>query len=285
MDVFAAGTNIELINGWSMKEDRVAAVFSLKPEERSSDDCTVITFSQNGMVKRSLASDLPTASSQAFTLCKINPDDSLIGAFVSLNEAQQIMLFTEEGMAIRFDQADLRPMGLIAAGVNGIKLKGTDRVSAAVVVDERDFCCLATSDWGLGKIPLSEFPKQGRYGQGVKAIRLNPDEKLVGAIKFTGGKSNILIRYGNNKARQVRPAMVKQVKRTRFLEYFIKLINHKVVGLDILPMEKLESAEKKEPEVPAEKPKKPRAKKVKPIEEPRKEDLDPDSDQTQYSLF
>jgi DNA gyrase subunit A len=89
------------------------------------------------------------------------------------------MLVTRSGMGIRFGQEDLRPMGLVAAGVNGIKFKGDDIVVGASVVDETDSCCFVLNDWSLGQIAAADFPKQGRYGQGVIALRLETGQGVT----------------------------------------------------------------------------------------------------------
>ncbi|HQG89784.1 MAG TPA: DNA topoisomerase 4 subunit A [Flexilinea sp.] len=287
VESFAGGFDANLISGWTA-DDKVAAVFTLSTKERGSETCSVITFSEKGMVKKSLAEELPPASSQSFTICKINPGDKLITVKVCRDDSKEILIATQNGMAIRFDQSDLRPMGLIAAGVNGIKLKEDDLVADATLVDNADFCCFVTSDWGIGKIPVEEFPKQGRYGQGVKAVRLNPSEKVVGITVLPDSMSVLLVRYGNNKARQVRQAMIKQVKRTKFLEYFIKLLNHKVTGINLLSAGEAENKSEKKSPLSSEKPKQPVKKepKSKPVEQQKDEiPSEEEGNPEQFSLF
>ena len=287
VESFAGGFDANLVSGWTA-DDKVAAVFTLSAKERGSETCSVITFSEKGMVKKSLAEELPPASSQSFTICKINPGDKLITVKVCRDDSKEILIATQNGMAIRFDQSDLRPMGLIAAGVNGIKLKEDDLVADATLVDNADFCCFVTSDWGIGKIPVEEFPKQGRYGQGVKAVRLNPSEKVVGITVLPDSMSVLLVRYGNNKARQVRQAMIKQVKRTKFLEYFIKLLNHKVTGINLLSAGEVENKSEKKSPLSSEKPKQPVKKepKSKPVEQQKDEiPSEEEGNPEQFSLF
>ncbi|HRY20871.1 MAG TPA: DNA topoisomerase 4 subunit A [Flexilinea sp.] len=287
VESFAGVFDANLISGWTA-DDKVAAVFTHSTKERGSETCSVITFSEKGMVKKSLAEELPPASSQSFTICKINPGDKLITVKVCRDDSKEILIATQNGMAIRFDQSDLRPMGLIAAGVNGIKLKEDDLVADATLVDNADFCCFVTSDWGIGKIPVEEFPKQGRYGQGVKAVRLNPSEKVVGITVLPDSMSVLLVRYGNNKARQVRQAMIKQVKRTKFLEYFIKLLNHKVTGINLLSAGEAENKSEKKSPLSSEKPKQPVKKepKSKPVEQQKDEiPSEEEGNPEQFSLF
>ena len=94
-----------------------------------------------------------------------------------------LLLVTAKGMAIRFSEEDVRPMGLEAAGVMGIKLKVGDVVVGAEAVPPRGKGALfVVTDHGQAKrIPFADFPRQGRYGQGVVAWKLPRGRSLVGA--------------------------------------------------------------------------------------------------------
>ena len=111
------------------------------------------------------------------------------------------MLASSEGQAIRFTQDDLRPMGLIAAGVAGMKLADGATIAGAAIVSEKDSVAFATTDWGLGKIAVSEFPLQKRAGQGVMIAKLAAGEKIAGLTLMPSGKSAVLLHYGKQKTR------------------------------------------------------------------------------------
>jgi len=96
------------------------------------------------------------------------------------NGQNEIMLTTANGMTIRFSEDSVRPMGLLAAGVNGIKLKGDDQVVGAVVVNKKYDVFLLNNIGVAKRVKMNQFPVQGRYGQGVIAWKLGKDEKLVG---------------------------------------------------------------------------------------------------------
>jgi len=84
-------------------------------------------------VKRVRLEDLPGVSSKAFTVINVGADDRLIAALVT-DGTREVMLTTAGAQAIRFDEADVRPMGLNAGGVRGIKLQGQkDRVISAML--------------------------------------------------------------------------------------------------------------------------------------------------------
>ena len=90
----------------------------------------MMTVTRMGMVKKSPVEELPGPSTQRFVLAKTNPGDSLGWVFLTGGNAA-VLLVTALGMSIRFSEQDVRSMGLVAAGVNGIKLGSADQVIGA----------------------------------------------------------------------------------------------------------------------------------------------------------
>jgi DNA gyrase subunit A len=168
--------------------DTLAAVFCL-PAQRSAlpEETYVFSVTRGGMVKKSLASELPGPSAQPFTLVKVNDGDSL--RWVLLTDGKQdVLLAASSGYAIRFTEEDVRPMGLIAAGVNGIKLGvGEEVVGAEVMPGKGEVPALSkaevfliASDGKAKRVEAREFPLQGRYGRGVIAWELSRGVRLAG---------------------------------------------------------------------------------------------------------
>jgi DNA gyrase subunit A len=168
--------------------DSLAAVFTL-PSRKSAlpEETCVITTTRFGMIKKSLISELPGPSSQAFVLVKVNEGDRLISVGLTDNKKKEILLVTTMGMAIRFKEDDVRPMGLVAAGVNGMKLDDKDEVVGSEILPGEGEIFLLTNDGKAKRVEEKEFPIQGRYGKGVNAWGLSSKEKLVGVVT---GKSN-----------------------------------------------------------------------------------------------
>ena len=235
------------------------SLFALTSGGTVGDEASILTVSQNGLIKRTLLSNLPTVSGQTFAICKVNPGDRIVAALITRDETDQVMLASSEGQAIRFTQDDLRPMGLIAAGVAGMKLADGATIAGAAIVSEKDSVAFATTDWGLGKIAVSEFPLQKRAGQGVMIAKLAAGEKIAGLTLMPSGKSAVLLHYGKQKTRSVRPAMIKAVRRAKALEYFIKLVNQTVTGITVVHFADPDQPEerKKDPKNSARAPEKP----------------------------
>ncbi|MBK9779657.1 MAG: DNA gyrase subunit A [Anaerolineales bacterium] len=171
--------------------DALAAVFSL-PASKSSlgEETCVITITRFGMIKKSLLTELPGPSSQTFVLAKVNEGDRLGWVGVTDGKKKEILLVTASGKAIRFKEDDVRPMGLVAAGVNGMKLEDKDEVVGAEILPVDGEIFLLTNDGKAKRVDQKEFPVQGRYGKGVVAWDL-PNKSTLSAVA-TGKPNHVL---------------------------------------------------------------------------------------------
>jgi DNA gyrase subunit A len=165
------------------ENDSLAAVFAL-PSRKSAlpEETCVITTSKLGMIKKSLASELPGPSSQAFVLVRMNEGDRLISVGLTDNKTKDILLVTAQGMAIRFKEDEVRPMGLVAAGVSGMKLDEKDEVVGMEILPAEGEIFIITSDGKAKRVDQIDFPVQGRYGKGVIAWDLADKIRLAGAV-------------------------------------------------------------------------------------------------------
>jgi DNA gyrase subunit A len=166
--------------------DALAAVFAL-PARRADypPETSIVTATRYGMIKKTLIGDLPGPSAQAFTLLKVNEGDVLVSVGLTDGKKKSILLATAEGMGIRFAEEDVRPMGLVAAGVSGIKLDNKDEVVGMEILPSEGHTFLLSSDGIAKRLEHSEFPPQGRYGKGVRIWNLPGKSRLAG---LGGGK-------------------------------------------------------------------------------------------------
>jgi len=162
------------------RRDRGVAALILRPPEDGTEAC-VFLASRGGRVKRVAVSDLYSAVHVAPTVMNLDTGDELGWALHTQGD-QEVILVTQRGRAIRFRETDVRSMGLAAAGVAGIKLDAGDVVVGCDLVQPR-LSLVTVSEKGYSKrTPLSEFPTQRRYGNGV--VGAKPSErtgKLIGA--------------------------------------------------------------------------------------------------------
>jgi DNA gyrase subunit A len=168
------------------ESDELAAVFSL-PAKRGDfpEETCVLTVTRGGMVKKSAISELPGASAQTFVLARVNDGDAL--GWVALTDGKKdILLGTSSGMGIRFKEEEVRPMGLVAAGVNGIKLDVGQEVIGAEVIPSQGEIFFIGTDGKAKRVDAKDFPSQGRYGKGVIAWDLPRGVKLAGMVMGKG---------------------------------------------------------------------------------------------------
>lgn len=201
------------------ESQQVAQVFALPAKPEVEVEQYIVTVSRKGLIKKSLINELPGPSAQLFVLARVNPGDAL--GWVLFSEGKSdFLLATRNGMAIRFSEDDVRPMGLIAAGVNGIKLLAEDELVGAVVFESKADMLLVCANGKGWRIPGSELSLQGRYGQGLMACR--PD-KFGGITGFLFGKGSTsgLLHLAQSVSKIIRIDQIPSGKRHSAAKDFV----------------------------------------------------------------
>jgi DNA gyrase subunit A len=188
-----------------------------------------------GMVKKTSVADLPGPSAQAYTVINVAEEDAVIGAQLTTGQ-DELLLITSGGRAIRFKEEEVRAMGLVAAGVMGIKPgEAGDRVVGMDVAREKGEALMVAADGQAKRTPLKDFPTQGRYGQGVTAADLTSGQRLVGMVVGEAGDRLVAITSkGNGKpikfedvSRRGRPSKIAPLLTMRSSESLEKLVMHR----------------------------------------------------------
>lgn len=167
-------------------DDNIQAIFSVPMDKEAYAPRYVLTVSRRGLIKRSLVSDLPGASVASFVLCKVNAQDDLFAVLLT-NGQEDLLLTSANGMAIRFNESEVRAMGLVAAGVNAIKLREDDILVGASTIDDKAEVAVLTQKGLAKRMDAPQFPVQGRYGQGVVCCKLDNGDQIVAVM--VGGLS------------------------------------------------------------------------------------------------
>ena len=175
------------------RRDTVVAALALPPY-RGGRGGYLFLATRQGIVKRVALADLPGVSGEPFAVVGVEDGDTLGWAAVTTGE-DQVLLVTAAGRAIRFKEETVRPMGLPAGGMLGVKLGGKgDRTVGLAVVRPRSDLLVVAEDGRAKRTPLSEYPTQGRYGQGVITARFaTPGVSLAGADVVQSGDPVVLI--------------------------------------------------------------------------------------------
>lgn len=170
--------------------EKISAV--LQVQEFSSDRYLVMA-TREGMVKKTSLDQYDTSLRTGLIAIRLQDKDELVGASLTDGD-QEIMLFTAQGLAIRFKEQEIRPVGRAALGVKGIRLRQGDKVVEMAVLDKEGHILLVTEE-GFGKRTSSqEFRVQTRGGKGVIAAGLSDKSgKLAGAKIVTDGDDFIVV--------------------------------------------------------------------------------------------
>ncbi|MCA9948101.1 MAG: DNA gyrase subunit A [Anaerolineales bacterium] len=163
-----------------------------------------------GVVKRVRLEDLPEISSEPFIVINVAEDDALGWCRFTTGE-DEVVLTTAAGQAIRFAEDKVRPMGLPAGGVLGIKLANELDGLVAMDLYDPDAYLWSITDDGLAKATaMSAYPSQGRYGQGVVNLRLPKGSAEVVTAVIGDKYTQIIITTanGNTKKMQIKETYI-----------------------------------------------------------------------------
>jgi DNA gyrase subunit A len=159
--------------------ERIAAVV---PVREFSEDRYLIFGTRLGVVKKTALSAYGNVRTVGLNAINIMEGDELIEVRVT-SDGDEILIASRKGMAIRFNEADARPMGRATGGVRGLRLKEGDEVVGMVVARE-DSTILAVSEHGLGKrTELSQYRHQKRGGSGVINLKVSEKTGEVVAVR------------------------------------------------------------------------------------------------------
>ena len=141
-------------------------VTSMIPVKEFEDDKYLIMVTKYGIIKRIELNAYNTARKGGLIALDLNEGDQL--AWVRMTDGnQQVLIATKKGMAIRFDENDVRAMGRQAKGVKALKLKENDSVVGMSVVGENDYV-LTVSETGYGRVSsVDNYRMQSRGGKGL----------------------------------------------------------------------------------------------------------------------
>ena len=168
---------------------------------------------RQGQVKRLQARDLPGLMSKPFSVMKIAKGDRL-QAVLYTRGADELILATAQAQAIRFSEKDVRPTGLSAGGVAGVKLLGRgDSVVGAGLADDAKYFWNIT-DNGIAKRSLmSEYPSQGRGGSGRISMRLPQSSRQLAAAAVGKPSDRVLVLTSRSKAKYMSLNLAEELKR------------------------------------------------------------------------
>ena len=192
-------------------KETIANIVSLPP---GLDVGYLFFVSEQGEVKRLSLEDLPGMRAQSFKIFDVEEGDRLRWVFV-VADGETALLVTRNGQAIQFTVDEVRPSGLTAGGMRGIKLgDDADRVVGAGVVGKFSHVWVCT-EGGVGKRSnTDDYPTQGRAGQGVRTFRFPPgDDQALAAAVIGQLENEIVVLTNKGKAKRNRITNAPSTKR------------------------------------------------------------------------
>jgi DNA gyrase/topoisomerase IV subunit A len=223
----ARGTNIVNILPLNARE-KIQAVISIK---EFTEDNFLLFVTRNGITKKTPLVEFSSIRKNGLNTINLRTGDELIG--VKLTDGKQkIVIITQNGYSISFDEDDVRSMGRTAAGVKGITLRDGDIAVSMEVVDISSEL-LVVSENGFGKrTSFKEYSVQGRGGKGIITYKVTGKTgKIVGAKTVKNGEEILLINNNgiiirlevSSISRTIRNTMGVTLMRTRDEEKLIAI--------------------------------------------------------------
>ncbi len=209
-----------IVNLFPLSEgEKVNAVLPVKEYD---DKHFVFLATSLGTVKKTPLSQFSNPREKGIIAVELDDGDHLIGAAITEGK-HDVMLFSDAGKAVRFEEADVRPMGRQARGVRGMKIAEGQRVISMLVADSETQTVLTATENGFGKrTAIAEYTRHGRGTQGMIAIQTTArNGKVIGAVLVGDEDEVMLISTGGVLIR----TRVKQIREMGRSTQGVRLID------------------------------------------------------------
>jgi DNA gyrase subunit A len=173
----------------------------------------VFMATAQGTVKKTVLTDFSNPRKAGIIAVDLDPGDYLIGAAIT-DGRHDVMLFSDAGKAVRFDENDVRPMGRTARGVRGMQLEPGGSVIALLVAEDEAQSVLTATENGFGKrTPIAEYTRHGRGTKGMIAIATTERNGKVVAATLVRPEDEIMLITTGGVLIRTRVAEVREMGR------------------------------------------------------------------------
>jgi DNA gyrase subunit A len=167
-------------------------VTSVLPVKEFSDNQSVVFVTKNGVLKKTLLSEYANPRKSGIKAISLDEGDNVVDVALT-DGTKEIMLFTKDGMAVRFKEDQVRNMGRNAGGVTGVKLREKDQVVSMEVCNS-GITLMTVTENGFGKrTELNEYRLTARGGIGVTNIKVSEKNGNVVSVKAVSEDDEVLI--------------------------------------------------------------------------------------------
>ncbi|RTL39076.1 MAG: DNA gyrase subunit A [Burkholderiales bacterium] len=184
-----------IVNMFPLQQDeKITVVLPLTGEFRSfPEDHFIFMATAMGTVKKTSLKDFSNPRKAGIIAVDLDEGDHLIGAALT-DGRHDVMLFSDGGKAVRFDEDDVRPMGRTARGVRGMMLEPDQRLIAMLVAEDESQSVLTATENGYGKrTSIVEYTRHGRGTKGMIAIQQSERNGRVVAATLVRPEDEIML--------------------------------------------------------------------------------------------
>ena len=205
------GRGKPIVNMFPLEEgEKISAILPIK---EFVDDRFIFMCTAQGTVKKTPLSDFSNPRKAGIIAVALDDGDYLIGAEIN-NGTQDIVLVSDAGKAVWFDEEDVRPMGRTARGVRGMRLGEEQQVLSLLVAENHQETVLVATENGYGKrTVLADFRHSGRGNQGVIAIAASERNGKVVAARLVKDDDEIMLITTGGVLIRTRVAEIRELGR------------------------------------------------------------------------
>lgn len=204
-----------IVNMFPLQDgEKITVVLPLSGENSSfPEDHYVFMATSLGTVKKTPLKDFSNPRKAGIIAVDLDEGDFLIGAALT-DGKHDVMLFSDAGKAVRFDENDVRPMGRTARGVRGMNLEEGQNVIALLVAENEQQSVLTATENGFGKrTPIVEYTRHGRGTKGMIAIQTTERNGKVVAATLVDETDEIMLITTGGVLIRTRVAEIREMGR------------------------------------------------------------------------
>jgi DNA gyrase subunit A len=219
-------------------DEAIEAVIDMRDYETAK---YLVIATKNGQIKKTEFKEYDSRQNQLIAI-SLKDDDEVVAVRTTIG-TNDLLLFTADGMGIRFKESDIRPMGRDTQGVRGINLREGDRVVSAASDQDGEEVLLLTSG-GYGKrTKMEEFRPQKRGGVGLKAIKLTRVRGRLVAARAVSRGSEIFVTSSNGIVIRTEVDKISRQKRDATGVKVMDVGDGAIAAFALVPQEELEEVE------------------------------------------
>jgi DNA gyrase subunit A len=186
---------------------------AILPVKAFDDNRYIFMATANGVVKKTPLSEYSRPRGSGIIAVNLDEGDYLVGVAIT-DGKHDVMLFSDSGKAVRFDEEDVRPVGRGARGVRGMRLDKDQKVIALLVAENEQQSVLTATENGYGKrTPIAEYTRHGRGTKGMIAIQTSARNGRVVAATLANTDDGVMLITNGGVLIRTRVSEIREMGR------------------------------------------------------------------------